>query len=141
MIRLTNDTEHQIRREGERCYPNECCGVLLGAVDAQGAATVDGILPIDNAREADEQYHRFVITADDYLRAERTAQARGVEVLGFYHSHPDHPAIPSEFDREHALPFYAYVIVAVARGESGDLTSWRLTPDRRRFIQEEVNPI
>lgn len=141
MIRLTAHTERLIRLEGEKRYPNECCGILLGAFDAQGAALVDSILPIDNAREEAEQYHRFVITADDYLRAERAALAQGVDVLGFYHSHPDHLAIPSAYDREHALPFYAYVIVAVAQGRAGDLTSWRLTPDRQRFIQEDVNTI
>lgn len=141
MIRLSKETERLIRLEGEKSYPNECCGVLLGAVDREGTATVENILPIVNAREEEEQYHRFVITADDYLRAERAAQVQGVEVVGFYHSHPDHPAIPSEYDREHALPFYAYIIVAVARGSAGDFTSWRLTSDRQRFTQEDVNPI
>ena len=92
-----------------------------------------------NARESEEQYHRFVITADDALRAERAALAEGVDVIGYYHSHPDHPAIPSEFDREHALPFYAYIIVAVAQRQAGALTSWRLTQDRLRFLQEEVH--
>ena len=69
----------------------------------------------------------------------RAALAQGVDVVGYYHSHPDHPAIPSEFDREHALPFYAYIIVAVAQRQAGALTSWRLTQDRLRFLQEEVH--
>ncbi|EHD22218.1 MULTISPECIES: Mov34/MPN/PAD-1 family protein [Brenneria] len=139
MIRLSKETERLIRREGEKAYPNECCGVLLGASNEQGEAIVDQILPIENGREEEEQYHRFVITADDFLRAELVARKQGVEVIGFYHSHPDHPAVPSEFDRVHALPFYAYIIVAVEKQISGDFTSWRLTPDRERFIQEDVD--
>lgn len=138
MIRLAVGTENQIRIEGENSYPNECCGALLGLFDKEGNALVEAILPIINAREDEEQYHRFVITADDYLRAERTARVKGIEVVGFYHSHPDHPAIPSEYDREHALPFYAYIIVAVAQGGAGDLTSWRLDPNSRQFEQECV---
>lgn len=141
MIELTTDIAHQIRQEGEKAYPNECCGALLGHFSTSGDAQVTSILPIVNARESEEQYHRFVITADDSLRAERTALAQGVDVVGFYHSHPDHPAIPSEYDREHALPFYAYIIVAVAERQAGDLTSWRLTQSRQHFEQESVQTV
>ncbi|WP_159872137.1 MULTISPECIES: Mov34/MPN/PAD-1 family protein [unclassified Raoultella] len=141
MIELTHKIAKQIGVEGEKAYPNECCGALFGHFSAQGDARVTAIFPIDNARESEEQYHRFVITADDSLRAERTALAQEVDVIGYYHSHPDHPAIPSEFDREHALPFYAYIIVAVAQRQAGALTSWRLTQDRQRFLQEEVRTV
>ncbi|AWA00553.1 Mov34/MPN/PAD-1 family protein [Klebsiella variicola] len=139
MIELTREIARQIGAEGEKTYPNECCGALFGHLSAQGDGRVTAIFPIVNARESEEQYHRFVITADDALRAERAALVEGVDVIGYYHSHPDHPAIPSEFDREHALPFYAYIIVAVAQRQAGALTSWRLTQDRLRFLQEEVH--
>lgn len=141
MIELTREIAKQISAEGEKAYPNECCGALFGHFSAQGDARVTAIFPIVNARESEEQYHRFVITADDALRAERAALAQEVDVVGYYHSHPDHPAIPSEFDREHALPFYAYIIVAVAQRQAGLLTSWRLTQDRQRFLQEEVRTV
>lgn len=141
MIELTRDIAKQISAEGEKAYPNECCGALFGHFSAEGDARVTAIFPIVNARESEEQYHRFVITADDSLRAERAALAQEVDVVGYYHSHPDHPAIPSEFDREHALPFYAYIIVAVAQRQAGALTSWRLTQDRQRFLQEEVRTV
>ena len=141
MIELSHETELQIREEGEATYPNECCGVLFGHFTASGDAKVTAILPIENAREAEAQYNRFVITADDSLRAERAAQKLGVDVLGFYHSHPDHPAIPSEYDRQHALPFYAYIIVAVANGQARELTSWQLSNDRLQFTQEEVRVV
>lgn len=141
MIKLTKDIEQKIRREGERTYPNECCGVLLGASDTQGDTIVAQILPIDNAREEDEQYHRFVITSDDFLWAERIARREALDVVGFYHSHPDHPALPSEYDRAHALPFYSYIIVAVAAREAGAFTSWRLSPASKQFEQEDVDVI
>ena len=141
MIELTQDIARQISAEGEKAYPNECCGALFGHFLANSDARVTAIFPIVNARESEEQYHRFVITADDSLRAERAALARDVDVVGYYHSHPDHPAIPSEYDREHALPFYAYVIVAVAQRQAEALTSWRLTQDRLRFLQEDVKTV
>ncbi len=141
MIEITHEIDQQIRDEGQLTYPNECCGVLFGHFDPQGDAKVTAILPIENAREAEAQYNRFVITADDSFRAERAAQKLGVDVLGFYHSHPDHPAIPSEYDRQHALPSYAYIIVAVANGHATELTSWRLGNDRRQFTQEEVTVV
>jgi proteasome lid subunit RPN8/RPN11 len=137
MLELPAPWEAAIRAEGERAYPDECCGVLLGTQDMQ-IRRVDEILPIDNARENEERHHRFRIEADDFLRAETHARERGKEVLGFYHSHPDHPAAPSDYDREHALPFYSYVIVAVGRGRAEKLGSWELTPDRSRFEEEAV---
>jgi proteasome lid subunit RPN8/RPN11 len=135
VISLPEGVNLAIRSEGERTYPNECCGILLGVLDDDGTRAVSEILPVDNAREEGEQYHRFVIEPEDFMRAEVSAGRRGLGVLGFYHSHPDHPARPSEYDREHALPFYSYVIVAVERGRAAELTSWELAPDRR-FARE-----
>lgn len=141
MIELTHKIAKQIGTEGEKAYPNECCGALFGHFSEQGDARVTTILPIVNSRESEEQYHRFIITADDSLLAERAALAQRLNVVGYYHSHPDHPAIPSEFDREHALPFYAYIIVAVAQRQAVALTSWRLTQDRQLFLQEDVQTV
>ncbi|MDR2164951.1 MAG: M67 family metallopeptidase [Zoogloeaceae bacterium] len=138
MIRLPETLDAAIRAEGEKAYPNECCGVLLGRLDADGARVTEEILPIDNAREAGEQYHRFRIEADDFLRAEHVARETGRDVLGFYHSHPDHPADPSEYDREHALPFYSYIIISVRGGKAAELASWELTLDRARFEAERI---
>ncbi|MDR3280126.1 MAG: M67 family metallopeptidase [Synergistaceae bacterium] len=136
MIVLPDSASAAIMSEGERAYPNECCGALLGSMDDSGGRVVSEILPIHNGRETEEQYHRFVIGPDDFMASEKTARARGLDVIGFYHSHPDHPAVPSDYDREHALPWYSYVIVAVKSGVSGDLTSWELDGDRSRFIKE-----
>jgi proteasome lid subunit RPN8/RPN11 len=72
------------------------------------------------------------------MRAELAARKEGRDVLGFYHSHPDHPAEPSDFDREHALPFYSYIIVSVDKGKAGNFRSWELTPGRDKFLEEEI---
>jgi len=138
MLVLSADQEKIIRAEGEKAYPNECCGFLVGEVDKAGVKTVKDVQAIDNSREDGEQYHRFLITPEDMMRAEQTARSMKLDVVGFYHSHPDHPAAPSEYDKDHALPFYSYVIVSVKQGKADELTSWELTLDRKEFIIEAV---
>ncbi len=140
-LHLSAELLDRINRHGEAAYPNEACGFLLGrgAEDAAlGERNVLALLPLDNAREAEEQYHRFLITPRDVLEAEEAAAAQGLDVIGVYHSHPDHPARPSEFDREHALPWWSYVITAVAAGTPGPMRAWRLRDDRSRFDEEPL---
>ncbi|GHS89924.1 hypothetical protein AGMMS49957_14260 [Synergistales bacterium] len=139
MITLPEEINLAIRAEGERTYPNECCGFIFGKSEERGEDTYRSateILPIDNAREAEERHHRFVIGPDDFMAAEREARKKGLDVLGFYHSHPNWFSRPSDYDREHALPFYSYVILSVERGRAAELTSWELTSDRELFVQE-----
>jgi proteasome lid subunit RPN8/RPN11 len=139
MIRLLKQYETAIRIEGEKSYPDECCGLILGIISNDGVERkVADILPVENARTDGEAYHRFVITPEDFLRAELIAASRGLDVIGVYHSHPDHPAEPSDYDLEHALPFYSYIIVKIDKGKSSDLTSWQLSPDRSRFDAEDI---
>ncbi|MDR3296438.1 MAG: M67 family metallopeptidase [Clostridiales Family XIII bacterium] len=144
MITFAAGAADAIRAEGEKTYPHECCGAILGRVTDPGISggfglrEAEAVVPVENAREPEAQYHRFVIEADDVMRVELAARRQGLDVLGFYHSHPDHPARPSEYDHEHALPFYSYVIVAVEKGRAAALTSWRLTADRSGFIEEET---
>ncbi|MBI4460130.1 MAG: M67 family metallopeptidase [Acidobacteria bacterium] len=125
-----------IRQQGSAAYPNECCGVLLGK-EQNGRKVVVDILPLPNARE-DSPRNRFLILPEDLLHSDREARRRGLDILGFYHSHPDHPARPSEYDREHAWPWYTYLIVAVEQGVPRDLTGWLLSEDRTSFLPEEV---
>jgi proteasome lid subunit RPN8/RPN11 len=141
MIVLSGNQEAAIRKEGEIAYPNECCGILLGTLGDNGRRAVEDIIPIENAREAGEQYHRFRIEPEDLMKAEFAARKRRLDVLGFYHSHPDHPAKPSDYDQEHALPFYSYIITAVDKGKAGDFTSWVLKADRSEFVREEIKRI
>ena len=138
MICLSDFLVSEIGSEGERAYPDECCGVLLGVLGRTGEKSVTQILPVSNEFYQGEQYHRFLITPENMLVAEKKARALKLDVLGFYHSHPDHPAKPSDYDREHALPFYSYIITAVEKGEARDFTSWILEDDRSAFIAEDV---
>jgi proteasome lid subunit RPN8/RPN11 len=138
MIRMTGRALRTIREHGRRAYPEECCGALLGS-NGPGGDVVASAEPIANSR-ADRRDRRFRIAPEDYLRLERRAAEEGRTLLGFYHSHPDHPAVPSEYDREHALPFFHYVVLGVASGEPGELASWVLSEDRGAFGREELLP-
>ena len=137
MLKLTGKIEAEIRKAGAEAYPNECCGILFGS-EENGVNTVKALKSIDNARESGEQYHRFLITAEDMIQAELEARKRKLEIVGFYHSHPDHPAQPSDYDRDHALPFYSYIILRVAQGRPERMTSWRLQLSREAFDREEL---
>jgi proteasome lid subunit RPN8/RPN11 len=138
MIVISASWEDFIRAEGEKSYPNECCGILLGRIADDDSRVVEGIIPVENAWEAEEQRRRFQIEPEDMMQAEREAHKRGLDVLGFYHSHPDHPAKPSDFDREQALPFYSYIITSVEKGRAGDFFSWELKTDRSEFLPEKI---
>lgn len=137
MLKLTKEIEEKIRTAGAEAYPNECCGILFGS-DVDGGHAVKALKPIDNARESGEQYHRFLITAEDMVQAELEARKLGLDIVGFYHSHPDHPARPSDYDRDHALPFYSYIILRVAEGQPELMTSWQLQLSREAFDTEEL---
>jgi proteasome lid subunit RPN8/RPN11 len=136
---ISHDLVEAIGEHGARAYPNECCGALLGIVTASEEKQVRELLPLDNRRQGEAARTRFLVTADDFRWAEKQARARGLEILGFYHSHPDHPARPSEFDQEHALPWYSYIVVRVARGVAQETTSWVLSDDRSQFLPEEMH--
>ena len=134
---LTTALRRQIEADGAAAYPNECCGILVGR-DVGGRRLVERLQPGQNVFEADERYHRFSIDPRAQLKAEREAEAEGKVVLGFYHSHPDHPARPSEYDREHAWPFYSYVIVAVEKGRAAAMTSWVLDDNTNQFLSQAI---
>jgi proteasome lid subunit RPN8/RPN11 len=138
MITLRPEHLDAIRRHGEADYPYECCGLLIGLYDESGNKTVEEIYPISNAREETAKRNRFLITPAELLYGEKHARWQKRDVVGFYHSHPDHPAKPSEFDLEHAWPTYSYVIVSVCQSRAGELFSWELEADRSKFKLEEL---
>lgn len=138
MIKLLDNLQNEIAEHGQRDYPFECCGLLLGSFADGGTKHVYEIYPISNAREESAKRNRFLIRPEELMRGERYAETRKLEVLGFYHSHPDHPAVPSQYDLEHAWPVYSYIVVSVHAGQLHDLRSWEMKPDRTRFIEEEV---
>ena len=136
---LKIDTRHlnEISVHGERDYPHECCGLLLGHFEDKEKVVTE-IFPISNAREEAAKRNRFLITPAELLRGEEYAAAHEVDVIGFYHSHPDHPAVPSQYDLEHAWPVYSYIVVAIHGGKRESLRSWEMEGDRSRFTEEEI---
>jgi proteasome lid subunit RPN8/RPN11 len=135
-VRIPPIVRRAIADHAEESYPEEGCGFLLGHT-SDGAREVVQALPARNAR-VDSARNRYLIEPLDFLSAEKEARSRALNIIGFYHSHPDHPAHPSEFDREHAWPWYAYVIVPVERGRSGTPRAWFLEDDRLAFIEAEI---
>jgi proteasome lid subunit RPN8/RPN11 len=138
IVQLSPRVVDAIRRHAASAYPHECCGALIGAAIDDAHVEVAEAQALDNVTEEGPR-RRFRVSAKDYRQAEARARELGGELLGFYHSHPDHPAIPSQYDLDHAWPNFSYVIVAVASGEPGDLRSWRLRPDRSAFEEETVS--
>jgi proteasome lid subunit RPN8/RPN11 len=135
-IRLKQEHLDQIRKHGERTYPYECCGFLLGIRD--GETNVLGeAFPAENERQ-ESQETRYLITPQQYKRADDYARNRGLGIIGYYHSHPDHPAAPSGYDLDHSCwPGESYIIVAVEKGKSAALNSFT-KPDYTSFEQEEI---
>ena len=131
-IALNGGVDAAIRAHGVETYPNECCGALIGR---DGIVSTTYALP--NTTEEGPR-RRFLVRPEDYREAERRATDAGGELLGFYHSHPDHPARPSQYDLDHAWPFFSYIIVSVRAGVSEEMTSWRLKEDRSAFDQEDL---
>ena len=129
----TPDVVSAIRSHAQHTYPDECCGALIG----HGDRTVEAF-PLSNA-QSENRKRRFLIGPDAYRRAEARADELGASLLGFYHSHPDHPAVPSSFDLEHAWPNLIYAIVSVREGIARELRAWRLKPDRSGFTEEELS--
>jgi len=125
-----------IQQHGEATYPHECCGFLLGNVD-ENRRIVKQTYGAQNQR-SDSPHNRYQISPQEYMRAERLAAETGLEIIGFYHSHPDHPARPSQFDLKNAWPGLVYVIVGVNDGKADKMTTWVLADDRSRFLPEEI---
>jgi proteasome lid subunit RPN8/RPN11 len=136
-LQLSSAFARQIEADGAKAYPNECCGIMFGA-DRDGRRVVQRLLAVENTFDADERYHRFSISPQQLMSAEKEASENGQLVLGFYHSHPDAPARPSEYDRQRAWPFYSYVIVSIANRQPIDMTSWLLDEQTGTFSRQDI---
>lgn len=137
-LRLTPEARRVIVDEGVRRYPEECCGGLLGREDGPRERTVVRAVPVGNEQEENRE-RRYLVGPREVMRLEDTAEEEGLELLGFFHSHPDHPARASETDRKLAWPWYSYIIVSIRDGAPGRIRSWRLVDDRSTFEEEAVN--
>lgn len=137
MITLSEQVRTSICLHAERDYPHECGGMLIGKFE-DGKKTVFETFPLENARDEADRHDRILILPKDVLRAERYAREKKLDVVGYYHSHPDDTAIPSQYDLDHALPVWSYVIASVINGKVEDLRSWEMENDRSRFNEEDI---
>ncbi|MGA7854956.1 MAG: M67 family metallopeptidase [Candidatus Acidiferrales bacterium] len=136
VLKISEALAGRIRAHGVETYPHECCGAILGR-DGEAAREVLDLMPLANRRD-DSPRNRFEVTAADVRLAEKTARAQNLDLIGWYHSHPDHPARPSEYDRDHAWPWYSYIIISVQSGQPRDMNSWRLRDDRSAYDSEAI---
>ena len=132
---LNQNVLEEISQHGEATFPNECCGFLYG--DEQSGRVVNLSIPITNSKEGDQR-RRFEISPFDYMKAEQFALENNTQLLGIYHSHPNHPAIASEHDLAKAMPFFSYVIISVMDGKYAEVKSWKLSDEKRVFHEEIV---
>jgi proteasome lid subunit RPN8/RPN11 len=135
-LTISPEQDAAIRAHATRDYPHECCGFLVGKADGE-AVIVSRTVPAQNTRD-DSPRNRFEIDPGELVKVDRAARADGLGVVGFYHSHPDAPAVPSNFDREHAWPGYCYIIVSVVAGQPQELYNWLLRDDRSGFDQDPI---
>ena len=138
IVELTHDLQQKIFQQMEATYPNEGGGFLLGHLDGDDIR-VEAITQVENIFETEEQYHRYAMTPQDWMRLEDEADAQGLTLVGYYHSHPDSPAIPSEYDREYALPNFLYIITSVMDERAVDMKVWRLRKDRSKFDEGSLD--
>ena len=141
-LTISGELAEKIRKHAAETYPHECCGALLGRdvmsnENRPGSREVLDCLPLTNRRD-DSPRNRYSVAPLDVVDADRVSQARGMNLIGWYHSHPDHPARPSAYDRDYAWPWYSYVIVSVHSGVPKEMTSWRLNDDRAEYSQETI---
>ena len=135
-LRLPDALLEDIRRQGASAYPAECCGAMVGRSGGADAKEVVRLWPAVNRRTDDP--HRYLIAPDALRRLEREVRAEGLEIVGYYHSHPDHPAVPSAYDAAHAWPWYSYLIVRVEQGQPREAASYTLDPDRPLMHSEPL---
>jgi proteasome lid subunit RPN8/RPN11 len=139
MIRIESPPLAEMKAHAVQIFPDECCGFLFGSEQTDGTRTISKIRKVNNAKPGDKK-RRFEITGKDYMQAENFADENDLTLLGVYHSHPNHPAIPSEQDRVAAQPYFSYVIISVIPGQSDHIRSWRLN-DASAFKEENFSPV
>jgi len=137
MISIREEALDIMVADAEGSFPDECCGFVMGSEEGNDR-NISRVLVVDNSKEGDRR-RRFAIAPSDYILAERKAEEWGLQLLGIYHSHPNHPAIPSEHDRIAAQPFFSYFILSVKEGEFEELRSWQLN-DALQFEEENLHP-
>ncbi len=143
MITISQTHLLEMQQHGKEAYPEECCGALLGKVESSGAKTSLQTVRIENNWPEGEQgtkHRRFAVTAEDYLLLEKKAKDEKLTLLGFYHTHPDHPAKPSQTDLSYAWPFFSYIILSIKKGNPDQIFSYELSSgEEKSFIEEKMD--
>lgn len=134
---LKQSLKQQIIQQLEAAHPDEAGGFLLG-VQTEDIVTIEGVVPVDNVFEQAERFHRYAMNPVDWMRLEDEADARGLSLVGYYHSHPDSPAIPSIYDRDHALPNFVYLITSIMPTGAAEMLAWHLQDDRQSFASDTL---
>ena len=138
MLSLSKEHIKAIIEHAEDDYPHECGGLLLGHIDADDAKSVVETLPMENTADPERRHDRVLIEPRSLMLADRAAREKGLDVIGYYHSHPDDEAVPSKFDLDHALPVWSYIIVSVRASKAVGWNSWKMENDRSKFNKEEA---
>ena len=136
-VQVEPKCQTSMNAHAEATFPEECCGFMLGAEAEDGSRHISEIYKIENTKDENRE-RRYMIEPTSQLKAERHAREMGLDVLGVYHSHPNHPSKASEFDRVHAMPFWSYLIISCMEGKTAEIQSWRLRDDRTQFDEEEL---
>jgi proteasome lid subunit RPN8/RPN11 len=135
-LRIPQPVVDRMREHLEAGYPNEACGALIGTADD----AIHDVMEFRGMRNTvtDRPWDRYALDPLEQLRVQKDAEARGLEIIGFAHSHPDHPAVPSRFDAEHAWSFYSYVVASVRKGSFAEARAWRLRDQDQAFDEEAL---
>jgi proteasome lid subunit RPN8/RPN11 len=139
LLKLESEFIDRIREHARHSYPEECCGFLFGSSETDEKVVRD-LRELNNS-SGENRSRRYVVTPEQYRNAEVWAEGKGMEVLGLYHSHPDHPSRPSQFDTDHAFPWWSYVIISVEHGNPSLISSWVLKDDRTGFAEERIEEV
>lgn len=136
MLGINNDNLRYIKEQAKKSYPQECCGLLVGTNSPE--KKVIDVRPAQN-KNFERSHDRYVIERDEFEKIDKEAVKKGLQIIGVYHSHPDHPAVPSVYDTEHACSWFSYIIVAVEKGEIADIKSWFFNEGKKQFEEEKIN--
>ena len=138
-INITPEIIEAFISHGEKDYPHECCGFILGQFRGDESFGIE-YLPVSNVKEENRE-RRFLIDPLAYQKAEDEADERKMSIISIVHSHPDHPDKPSDFDRDHAWPGFSYIIISIQNGRTASYRSWQLNKNRKKFIEEDIKII
>lgn len=136
MLSIDNDKLREIEHQAKKSYPLECCGLLIGTNTSE--KKVIEVRPVQN-KNTERTHDRYEIEGKEFTKIDKESAKKGLQIIGIYHSHPDHPAIPSAFDTEHAWAGYSYMIASVENGSKIEIRAWVFDEEKKEFEEEEIH--